>query len=68
MKMDKKCKYCDRNATRNHARHDTIELENLCEFHYAEWHPEFVNSEKQWKIKDREMLKSIVEKAKSSPK
>ena len=33
------CKYCNKPATRNHARHDTGELEELCEDHYKEWHP-----------------------------
>jgi len=36
-----KCEYCKNKATRYHARHDNGKLENLCEKHYAVWHPEF---------------------------
>ena len=55
-----KCKYCRRNVIRSHARHDTFEIESLCELHYARWHPTIVLSrlrdEYPWRIKERKAL------------
>lgn len=31
-----KCKFCNREAQRNHANHKTGELEDMCMIHYAE--------------------------------
>ena len=36
-----KCKYCEKDATRLHARHDTGALEYLCETRYQTVHESF---------------------------
>lgn len=41
--MKRKCKVCGKEATRYHCNHETRELENLCEVHYAEFHPSLAN-------------------------
>jgi hypothetical protein len=49
LNMEIKCVVCGKNATRCHARHDNGKLENLCEEHYAVWHPEW-NSDKHGNV------------------
>jgi len=54
------CKRCHRKATRNHAHHETGELERLCEIHYAKWNPESVltrfRDDPPWRISERKLL------------
>jgi len=40
-----KCAYCENKANRSHCNHDTGIIEELCEFHYAKWHPGLTQKE-----------------------
>lgn len=52
--MKSKCKYCKKEATRSHNRHDNGVLENLCEKHYAEWEPKLSTWKGKVKSKNTE--------------